>query len=228
MSAGPTGAAPVVVAVDGPAGSGKSSVSRAAARALDFAFLDTGAVYRAFAWYGLKAGVDLDDADAVARALDGFDFDLAIYPPDDRRVTVGGDDVTAAIREPRVSGAVSAVARVPAVRQRLTAWFRSTLADAERGVVLEGRDTTTVVAPDAAVRVLLTAAPEVRAARRARELPGQAAGDVARAIAERDAKDSRVVDFLEAAEGVTTLDSTTLDFDGTVAALTDLVRQVQR
>lgn len=212
----------VVVAVDGPAGSGKSSVSRAAAAALGYAFLDTGAAYRALAWAVLEAGGDPEDASAVEAALDGFAFASA-EDPAERWVRVGDADVTAAIRTPRVTAAVSGIARVPAVRSRLNDRFRARLGAAGPGVVVEGRDITTVVAPDADVRVLLTASPEARAARRARELPGQAHDDVARAIAQRDAKDSRVVDFLAAADGVTTLDSTHLDFDGTVEALVDLV-----
>jgi cytidylate kinase len=214
----------VIVAVDGPAGSGKSSVSRAAAASLGFGFLDTGAAYRALAWAVLEQGGDVEDASVVERALEGFAFESA-DDPDERWVRVGGVDVTDAIRTPRVTAAVSGVARVPAVRTRLNEGFRARLAAAEPGVVAEGRDITTVVAPHADVRVLLTASPEVRAARRAKELPDEDHSAVARSIAERDAKDSRVVDFLEAADGVTTLDSTDLDFDGTVAALVTLVRE---
>jgi len=213
----------VIVAVDGPAGSGKSSVSRAAAAGLGFSFVDTGAAYRALAWSVLEHGGDPEDAATVERALDGFAFESADDPAE-RWVRVGGVDVTDAIRTPRVTAAVSGIARVPAVRLRLNDGFRARLAAADPGVVAEGRDITTVVAPHADVRVLLTASPEVRASRRAKELPEEDHGDVARSIAERDAKDSRVVDFLEAAEGVTTLDSTDLDFDGTVAALVTLVR----
>jgi len=213
-----------VVAVDGPAGSGKSSVSRAAAKRLGFAFLDTGAAYRALAWTVLEHGGDPERADDVVAALDGFRFESA-DDPDEHWVRVGGRDVTDAIRRPRVTSAVSGVARVPAVREALNERFRERLAAAEPGVVVEGRDITTVVAPDADVRVLLTASAEVRAARRARQLPDLHHETVARAIAERDAKDSQVVDFLEAADGVTTLDSTDLDFEGTVDALVGLVRE---
>ena len=124
-----------------------------------------------------------------------------------------------------MTAAVSGIARVAAVRTQRNEGFRARLAAADPGVVAEGRDITTVVAPHADVRVLLTASPEVRASRRAGGLPDQDRHAVARSIAERDAKDSRVVDFLEAAEGVTTLDSTELDFAGTVAALVALVRQ---
>jgi cytidylate kinase len=213
-----------VVAVDGPAGSGKSSVSRAAARALDYEFLDTGAAYRALAWLALERGIDLDDAAAVVALLDDFDDFDETTDPDDTRVSVAGTDVTAAIRDPRVSAVVSSVARVPEVRVRLNERFRARLdAPGKAGIVAEGRDITTVVAPDAPVRVLLTADERVRLARRAGELDGQSAEDVARQVTERDRRDSQVVDFLTAAEGVTTLDSTSLTFPETVEALVALV-----
>lgn len=215
----------VVVAVDGPAGSGKSSVSRAAAARLGYAFLDTGAAYRALAWAVLEQGADPEDAAAVEAVLGGFAVTSADDPAE-RWVRVGGVDVTDAIRTGRVTAAVSGIARVTAVRLRLNEGFRARLAAAEPGIVAEGRDITTVVAPHADARVLLTASPEVRAARRSAEIPGADHGTVAKAMAERDAKDSRVVDFLEAAPGVTTIDSTDLDFEGTVDALVDLVRSI--
>lgn len=221
---GGAGRRPLVVAVDGPAGSGKSSVSRAAARRLGFAYLDTGAAYRSLAWHVLETGRDPEDGRAVTASLADFDY-RAGTDPEAPAVAVGDVDVTRAIREPRVSAAVSGVARVPAVRTRLTELFRERLAGTERpGIIAEGRDITTVVAPDATVRVLLTADPAVRAGRRRAELSGGEAADAARAMTERDARDSRVVDFLTAAEGVTTLDSTDLDLEATVAALVDLVR----
>jgi len=212
-----------VVAIDGPAGSGKSSVSRAAARALGFDYQDTGAAYRAFTWHALNTGVDLEDADAVTAALSSFDYEIGV-DPDDYYVRVGKTDVTDAIRDPRVSGEVSKIARVPAVRAHLTALFRDIIARSDRpGVITEGRDITTVVAPDARVRILLTASEEARMARRSAEVTGQSAQLVGQQLSARDAQDLRVVDFLNAAEGVTTLDSTFLDFDQTVAAVVDLV-----
>ena len=219
---------PVVVAIDGPAGSGKSSVARAAAGALGYRFLDTGAAYRAVAWYGAETGADLDDPDVVAALAAGLDFEEALDPAE-HWVRVGGSDVTTAIREPRVSAAVSKVSTVQPARDALNARFRQTIAGATPGIVVEGRDITTVVAPDAQVRVLLTAAPEVRAARRRKDL--EAAGtdtdhaSVLAAIAERDRKDSALVEFLSAAPGVTTIDSTELSFDETVNAVVDLVRR---
>ena len=215
---------PVTVAIDGPAGSGKSSVSKQAARVLGYGFLDTGAAYRALAWRVLERGDDTADADAVVRALDGFDYAISL-DPDDHWVRVGDVFVTDDIREPRVSAAVSGVARVPEVRERVNVLFRALVAaSGSAGVIVEGRDITTVVFPDAPVRILLTASPEVRAARRSAELTGEDAAAVAEALHRRDASDSKVVDFLTAAPGVVVVDSTELDFDRTVDAVIDVVR----
>ncbi|MFE7844508.1 (d)CMP kinase [Microbacterium sp. NPDC057407] len=215
---------PLVVAIDGPAGSGKSSVSKQVARLLGFGFLDTGAAYRALAWLALERGVDTSDSTAVLDVMGDFDYSISL-DADEFWVRVGATDVTRAIREPRVSEAVSGVARVPAVRQSVNALFRALVAASDRpGVVVEGRDITTVVAPDAPVRILLTAAPDVRAARRSAELTGQDAAAVATALHQRDAADSTVVDFLTAAPGVEVVDSTDLDFDQTVDAVIGVIR----
>ena len=209
----------VVVAIDGPAGSGKSSVSRASARALGFDYQDSGAAYRALAWFVLENGVDTADADAVIAALPAFDYEIGI-DPDDYFVRVGGVDVTASIRAPRISAVVSQVARIPVVRAYLVDLFREVIDRSERpGIITEGRDITTVVCPDADARMLLTASEEARMARRSAELPSESAAAVAEKLSSRDAQDSRVVDFMNAAEGVTTLDSTDLDFDQTVQAV---------
>ncbi len=218
-----TDSVPMIVAIDGPAGSGKSSVSREVARRLGFGYLDTGAAYRAFAWHALEHGVDTSDAMSVLEVTGDFELGIAL-DPDAYRIEVGDTDVTEAIREPRVSDAVSGVARVPAVRESANGLFRSLVAASGReGVVVEGRDITTVVAPDAPVRILLTASPEVRAARRSAELTNHDAVQVANAMAQRDAADSKVVDFLTAAPGVTVVDSTELDFEQTVTAVLDVV-----
>jgi cytidylate kinase len=226
---------PLVVAVDGPAGSGKSSVSKAASRALGFAFLDTGAAYRALTWLALERGIDTSDAAAVVALLDDFSYDTEVTD-DGTLVRVshgshgshggaGTTDVTTAIREPRVSAAVSDIARVPEVRAALTDTFRRLIrASRAPGIVVEGRDITTVVAPDAEVRILLTADEAVRIARRSAELaPGAAA--TAEQLRDRDRRDGQVVDFMSAAPGVTTVDSTELSFDETVAAVVNLVTQ---
>lgn len=216
----------VVVAVDGPAGSGKSSVSRAAASRLGFDFLDTGAAYRALTWLALDRGVDVSDAPAVIALVPDLAY-RTVPTAEGTLVSAGGTDVTSAIREPRVTAVVSDVARIPEVRSALTAMFREMIAASrEAGIVVEGRDITTVVAPDAEVRILLTADEDVRIARRSRELTPENAASAA-ALSDRDRKDATVVDFLTAAPGVTTLDSTDLDFEQTVQAVLDLVRNAQ-
>lgn len=215
------------IAIDGPAGSGKSSVSKAVARALGYGYLDTGAAYRALAWHVLDRGADTGDVDAVLAAASAFDVRLGL-DPDDRTILAGERDITDAIREPRVSDAVSGVARVPAVREQVNIFFRSLVANSPyNAVVVEGRDITTVVAPDAPVRILLTAAPEVRAARRAGELTSENAAVVAEALHKRDASDSAVVDFLNAAEGVEVVDSTDLDFPQTIDAVLSVIERKQ-
>ena len=214
---------PIVVAMDGPAGSGKSSVAMQVARDLGYGYLDTGAAYRALALHALQHGADTSDAAAVLDVAG--DFELAIsLDPEAYWVRVGSADVTTAIREPEVTDAVSGVARVPAVRRSVNGLFRSLVANSGRpGVVVEGRDITTVVAPDAPVRILLTASPAARAARRSAELTAHDPDSVAEALHRRDASDSEVVDFLTAAPGVTVVDSTELDFPQTVRAVLQVV-----
>jgi cytidylate kinase len=214
---------PIVVAVDGPAGSGKSSVSKAASKALGYGYLDTGAAYRALTWVALESGIDVSDTDEVVALLDDFPYSTEVGDSD-TVVRVGEMDVSDEIREPRISAVVSNVARIPEVRIALNDAFRRLIAQTESpGIVVEGRDITTVVAPDAPVRILLTADEEVRIARRSAELaPG--AASTADQLRERDRRDAQVVDFMTAAPGVTTIDSTHLDFDQTVDAVVRLVR----
>lgn len=226
----------MLVAIDGPAGSGKSSVSRAAAQQLDFGILDTGAAYRALAWAAIQSETDLDDPSAVAALQRAWDYDITMRG--EQRVTVrvpGGDselgdpiDVTMEIRNPAVSGQVSRVSKHPDVRVRLNEMFRNLVAASGLpGVVIEGRDITTVVAPDAPVRILMTASPEVRATRRAGELAGMSHEQVLADIAARDAKDAQVVDFMNPAQGVTLVDTSELDFEQSVQAVVDIVRKAQ-
>jgi cytidylate kinase len=213
----------IVVAVDGPAGSGKSSVSKAAARRLGFAYLDTGAAYRALTWHVLDQGLDVTDAEQVTSALRSFDYAIGT-DPDNYFVRVGSTDVTAAIREPRVSEAVSHIARIPAVREYVNTLFRTILRTTTwPGIIAEGRDITTVVAPDAPARILLTASEEARMARRSAELPHQSPDNTASALRNRDAADSRVSEFMTAADGVTTVDSTHLTYEETIDAVVNVV-----
>jgi CMP/dCMP kinase len=222
----------LVVAVDGPSGSGKSSVCREVARRLGLRYLDTGAMYRALTWWVLDKGADLDDAETVARMARELPLELDTSP-DSTLVTVGGTDVSVAIREPRISAAVSAVATNLGVRAELVRRQRE-IADAAAGagVVVEGRDITTVVAPDAEVRVLLTASEAARLARRALEVHGTDDDDAIAAtrdhVVRRDAQDSTVADFLAAGEGVTVVDSSHLSYEETVQAVLELVTAVPR
>ncbi|TFC56900.1 (d)CMP kinase [Cryobacterium sp. TMT2-15-1] len=214
---------PHIVAIDGPAGSGKSSVSRAAARRIGFDYLDTGAAYRAFAWFVSDRGIDPENTDAVVAALGDFDYTIGIAP-DEHVVRVGQADVTDAIRDPAVSAIVSSLARIPEVRTHLTELFRAIAASSKRtGIVIEGRDITTVVAPTAEIRILLTASEEARMTRRSAEISTQSAETVAEQLRSRDRADSQVVEFMSAADGVTTVDSTHLDFEQTIDAVLDVI-----
>jgi CMP/dCMP kinase len=218
---------PVVVAIDGPAGSGKSSVSKEVARRLGFGFLDTGAVYRALAWHAEASGIDTDDAASVISTLPAFECRIGTDPAG-YAVHVGEAEVTLAIRDPAISAVVSRVARIPEVRAHLIELFRGIMSNEPRpGIVVEGRDITTVVAPDAPVRILLTASEDVRIARRSAELVGDQALAAGEQLHRRDAADSKVVDFMTAAEGVTTVDSTKLDFEQTVEAVIGVIRAAQ-
>ena len=214
----------IVVAIDGPAGSGKSSVARAVAAQLGFGFLDTGAAYRALTWWALERDIDLSDEDAIAGLLDSFPYSISLDPTHER-VAVGEVDVTELIRDPRISLAVSAVAQNLRVRE----WMKTSARELSTrsgfaGVVAEGRDMTTVVFPDASTRILLTAREEVRIVRRAGEVAGRDLAETTASVRERDAKDSNVVDFFTAAPGVTVVDSSDINFSDTVSAIVDIVR----
>ncbi|WP_326502419.1 (d)CMP kinase [Rothia nasimurium] len=213
----------IVIAIDGPSGSGKSSVSKAVARHYGLEYLDTGAMYRALTWYCLDTRVDTADAAALVSAARSFPY-VQGTSPDEEVIEVGGVDVREAIREPRISEAVSAVASNMEVRQILIDLQRDFIARAKTGMVAEGRDITTVVAPDADARVLLTASEEVRLARRGLQLGGtQNSEQLAAQVSARDAKDSKVTSFTEAAEGVALVDSSELNFEETIAAVIEAV-----
>ena len=213
----------VVIAIDGPAGSGKSSVSKAVATRLGYSYYDTGAAYRALAWAALDAGIDLDSEEAVVSIQDSAEY-VASEDPSAQVFTINGVDVSEAIRGSAVSGSVSAIARHPRVRAGLVQHFRDVIAACERpGIVMEGRDITTVVAPDATLRVLLTASEDVRIARRRAELSGLTAEPVGESLKARDRSDQSVVDFMNAAPGVTVVDSGPLTFDQTVDAMLSLI-----
>ncbi len=217
-----------MIALDGPSGSGKSTVARALARHLRWRYLDTGATYRAATLAVLRSGADLADADTVAEAVAAATIAVST-DPDRPRTTLDGEDVSAVIRGPEVTAAVSAVSAVPAVRRRLVALQRD-LAGGE-GAVLEGRDIGTAVFPEARVKVFLDASPEVRASRRAgdadtgvtatgEDVVQQVAADLAR----RDRLDSsRATSPLQCAEDAVHLDSSALDADAVVQRVLELV-----
>lgn len=207
----------LVIAIDGPSGSGKSSVAREVATRLKLAYLDTGAMYRALTWWVLETGTDPQDAEAVAEAAKSLPLELGTDPIVET-VMCNGVDIREAIRSERVTAAVSAVASNPEARKALIAQQRLEIVSNSKRIVAEGRDITTVVAPDATVRILLTASEEVRKARRGEQLGGDRTSEQLEAdVSRRDAADSRVNNFTEAAEGVELVDSTELDFEQTVA-----------
>ncbi|MFV0461164.1 MAG: (d)CMP kinase [Actinomycetales bacterium] len=252
----------VVVAVDGPSGSGKSSVSKEVARRLGMHYLDTGAMYRATTWWCLHTAVALDDQGAVAASLSSIEVRMGTDPsaPTVHIVHPGEGivDVTQAVREPRISAAVSAVATNLQVRADLRARQRQIIAMAAEaaalpdgsgdraaavaatngpaphpegsgaGIVVEGRDITTVVAPDARVRVLLTASEESRLSRRAAQDrqagANQSTHQTRDQVLRRDAQDATVAQFLTAADGVIEVDSSQLTFEATVQTLIALVQ----
>ncbi|MEP7763111.1 (d)CMP kinase [Sanguibacter sp. 25GB23B1] len=225
----------LTIAIDGPSGSGKSSVSREVARRLGLAYLDTGAMYRAATWWCVRNGLELTDQPAVAGLVARIPLAM-VTDPSGPAVHVDGIDVGEAIRESAISTAVSAVATNLDVRAELQARQRAVIVaesaggfSGGAGVVAEGRDITTVVAPDADVRILLTASEDARLARRARDVHGAddaASVDATRdQVLRRDADDSTVSSFQVAADGVVTVDSSELDFEQTVQAVLTVVER---
>lgn len=211
----------LVVAIDGPAGSGKSTVARKLADALGIEYLDTGAMYRAVTFAVLARGLDPDDATEVAALAQSIDFDIRA----DGIVTVEGVDATTQIRGSAVTRAVSEVAAIPKVRAELVSRQRE-WARLRGGGVLEGRDIGSVVFPDARLKVYLTARAEVRAARRAGEVSDLNYDEVAADIARRDAFDQgRKVDPLRRADGAIELDTSDLTIDQVVELLVAKVNE---
>jgi cytidylate kinase len=213
----------VVVAMDGPSGSGKSSTARGVARRLGLRYLDTGAMYRAVTWWMLQHGVDVDDAQAVAAAADKPAL-VSGTDPDAPTITVDGTDVAGPIRSPEVTGAVSAVSAVPEVRARLLRDQHEIIG--EGGIVVEGRDIGTVVVPDAPVKVFLTADPEARAVRRSAELAGVDVSATQQDLLRRDRLDSgRATSPLAMAEGAHHIDTTPYTLDEVIDQVVALVEE---
>lgn len=218
------------VAVDGPAGSGKSSVCRGTAAELGMRYLDTGAMYRAMTWAMLDAGIDVEDPSAVASTASRVSLSSGTDPRCPT-ISVNGIDVSEPIRSDRVTAAVSAVSAVPAVRELLVALQRAEVAaSGDVGIVVEGRDIGTVVLPDAPLKIYLTADPAVRALRRAKEDAERTHVDVSveatqQALVARDAKDSsRATSPLTQASDAVVVDTTELTLEQVIA---EVVGQVQ-
>ena len=207
----------VTVAIDGSAGSGKSTVSRRVASRVGIGYLDTGAMYRALTWFALESGVDLADHHAVTAAADQMPLRM-------------DSEITLDIRTPRISGVVSQVATNMEVRHWMAREQRRRMMEARangHGMVAEGRDITTVVCPDADVRVLLSADPEARLRRRTLELYGRVDAEALEAtraqVQGRDAADSTVSEFMTPAAGVTPIDTSDLTIDQVVDQLVELI-----
>ena len=218
----------VVIAVDGPAGTGKSSVSRGLARALEARYLDTGAMYRIVTLAVLRAGADLGDTLAIESAAAGVPLSVG-YNPDEDRAYLDAEDVSAEIRGDAVTKAVSAVSAVPAVRARLVGLQRE-LAAGPGSVVVEGRDIGTVVLPDADVKIFLTASAEKRARRRNDQNIANNLGDNYKAVLEdvqrRDHLDStRAVSPLRSADDAVVVDTSDMSEPEVIAYLVTLVNE---
>lgn len=220
----------MIIAVDGPSGSGKSSTARGVASRLGLRFLDTGATYRAVTWSAMEHGLDLDDTAAVAKRARELRLEISTDPKR-QFVIADGTDVTAAIREPRISETVSKIATNLDVRKELIRRQRAVIdaAQPSGGIVVEGRDIATVVATDAELKVLLTADQDARMARRGAEL---AAGSVTAEqlrdqIVRRDADDATVSEFQVASDGAVTIDSTHLSLEEVIDVISRLAKEAE-
>ncbi|MFB0630264.1 (d)CMP kinase [Streptomyces sp. AB3(2024)] len=221
----------VIVAIDGPSGTGKSSTSKAVAAKLGLRYLDTGAQYRAITWWMITNGVDTDDPQAIAVAA-GKPALVSGTDPAAPTITVDGLDASGPIRTREVTSKVSAVSAVPEVRTLITELQRSIAVEAAReaeGIVVEGRDIGTTVLPDADLKIFLTASAEARAARRSGELRGKEATDLAatkEALIKRDAADSgRKTSPLAKAGDAVEVDTTELTLDQVIECVVTLVEE---
>lgn len=213
---------PLVIAIDGPSGTGKSSVSKGLAADLGLRYLDTGAMYRAVTWYILTRGIDLTNPEAIAKALDGIHLESGTDPLNPT-IEVNGTNVAEPIRESDVTTAVSIVAAVPEVRAKLVELQRQAVASTESRIVVEGRDIGSVVLPDANYKIFLTADPEARAARRAGE-NGADVKSTQQSLVNRDVADStRAVSPMAIADGAIEVDTTHMTLAEVIGHLKGLV-----
>ncbi|MFI8086717.1 (d)CMP kinase [Streptomyces sp. NPDC086080] len=218
-------AKPVIVAIDGPSGTGKSSTSKAVAAQLGLNYLDTGAQYRAITWWMVNNGIDIEDPSAIA-AVAGKPEIVSGTDPKSPTITVDGVDVAGPIREQDVTSKVSAVSAVPEVRARITELQRTIASAAVTGIVVEGRDIGTTVLPDADLKIFLTAAAEARAARRSGELKGADLHTTREALIKRDAADAgRKTSPLAKAGDAVEVDTTELTLQQVIECVVTLVEE---
>ncbi|MFJ8938104.1 (d)CMP kinase [Streptomyces sp. NPDC102365] len=215
----------VIVAIDGPSGTGKSSTSKAVAAQLGLSYLDTGAQYRAITWWMVNNGIDIADPSSVADAAGKPDI-VSGTDPAAPAITVDGTDVAGAIRTQEVTSKVSAVSAVPEVRARITELQRSIASAAGQGIVVEGRDIGTTVLPDADLKIFLTASPEARAARRSGELKGADVAATRAALIKRDTADStRKTSPLAKADDAVEVDTSDLTLQQVIECVVTLVEE---
>lgn len=215
----------VIVAIDGPSGTGKSSTSKAVAAKLGLSYLDTGAQYRAITWWMVTNGIDITDPSSIADAA-GKPGIVSGTDPSAPTITVDGTDVAGPIRTQEVTSKVSAVSAVPEVRARITELQRSIASAAEQGIVVEGRDIGTTVLPDADLKIFLTASPEARAARRSGELKGADVNATREALIKRDAADSsRKTSPLAKADDAVEVDTSDLTLQQVIECVVTLVEE---
>ena len=221
----------LLVGIDGPSGSGKSTVAKRVAHELGIGYLDTGAMYRALTWRALDLGIDLNDDAATRKLADSLALEMPIVKGS-QRVLVAGVDITEAIREPRISESVAPIARNLDIRAWMAREQRKQMLaarDKGTGMVAEGRDITTVVCPEADVRVLLTADEEARLRRRTQEIHGEVTAETLAAtrsqIADRDRSDATVAEFMEPAPGVTVVDSSNMTIEQVADRVLELARE---
>ena len=213
----------LVIAIDGPSGSGKSSVSRAVATELGLDYLDTGSMYRAMTWYLQDLGIDITDPQSVVSAAKSEVIQPSI-DPSEPGIRVSGKDVSVEIRGPEVTQGVSAVSAVPAVRELMVALQREIAANSKSGIVVEGRDICAVVLPDAPVKLFITADPQARANRRAKETGHEVSATI-HDLAKRDLADStRAASPLEVAPGARVIDTTHMELSEVIAQVVDIAR----
>lgn len=215
------------IAIDGPAGAGKSTIAKKLAADLGYVYVDTGAMYRAFAYYFLSNGIASDDSEAIAKACENVDISIA-YVNGEQQVLLNGENVNGVIRNEEVGNMASATSVYPVVRTKLVELQRK-LAE-KQDVIMDGRDIGTVVLPNANVKIYLTASSAVRAKRRYDELTAKGVEcdiqEIEKDIIDRDHRDmNREVSPLKKAEDAVLLDSSDLDIDGVVERMKEIIRE---